>query len=124
MTLKEALESICAEGVTWDATKRDAMGGYVFCYGETATEGVFRIRLRKRNDVTSTPVDYAYTYTPETGEFVFVASEAATTDLPASQAATPSLSAELLGELTADDWKIGKASDFENSRTGGGGDEW
>ena len=123
MTLKEALNSICDEYASRDAVKRPAMGGYVFRYGEPAA-GAYKIRLRKRADVTSTPVDYAYTYNPTTGEFAFVASEAATTDLPASQAAAPSLSGELFGEVVADDWQTGKASDFENARTGGSGDEW
>ena len=123
MTLKDALNSICDENATRDAVKRPAMGGYIFRYG-TPTDGAFKIRLRKRADVTSTPVDYAYTYKPSTGVFTFVASEAATTDLPASQASAPALSAELFGELIGDDWQVGKASDFENARTGGSGDEW
>ena len=123
MTLKEALNSICDEYASRDAVKRQAMGGYVFRYG-TPMDGAYKIRLRKRADMTSTPVDYAYTYNPTTGAFVFVASEAATTDLPASQASAPSLSAELFGEVVADDWQTGKASDFENARTGGSGDEW
>ena len=55
---------------------------------------------------------------------MFVASEAATSDLPASQATVPPLSAELFGEVIADDWQAGKATDFENARTGGSGDEW
>lgn len=123
MTLKEALGYICDENTSRDAAKRDAMGGYLFRYG-TPTSGTFKIRLRKRADVTSTPVDYAYTYNPTTGVFTFVASEAATTDLPASQASAPALSAELFGEVVGDDWQVGKASDFENARTGGSGDEW
>lgn len=123
MTLKETLDIICDEDIDLDAAKRPAMGGYIFRYG-TPTDGAFKIRLRKRADVTSTPVDYAYTYTPATGVFAFVASEAATTDLPASQASAPALSAELFGEVVADDWQAGKASDFENARTGGSGDEW
>ena len=122
MTLKDALGYICDENATRDAIKRNAMGGYVFRYGEPAA-GAYKIRLRKRADVTDTPVDYAYTYNPTTGEFAFVASEAATTYLPASQATAPSLSGELFGELAADDWQAGKASDFENARTGGSGDE-
>lgn len=123
MTLKEALNSICDEYASRDAVKRPAMGGYVFRYGEPAV-GAYKIRLRKRADVTNTPVDCAYTYAPATGALAFVASEAATTDLPASQATAPSLSGELFGELAADDWQTGKASDFENARTGGSGDEW
>ena len=123
MTLKDALASICDEYATRDAMKRPAMGGYFFRYG-TPTTGAYNIRLRKREDATSAPVDYAYTYNPTTGAFTFVASEAATTDLPASQASAPSLSAELFGEIAADDWQTGNKSDFENARTGGGGDEW
>ena len=122
MTLKDALGSICDENATRDAVKRPAMGGYIFRYG-TPTDGAFKIRLRKRADVTSTPVDYAYTYNPTTGVFAFVASEAATTDLPASQASVPDFIAELFGEVIADDWQTGKASDFENARSGTG-DVW
>ena len=123
MTLKEALSSICDEYATKDAVKRPAMGGYIFRYG-TPTDGAFKIRLRKRADVTSTPVDYLYTYKPSTGVFTFVTDADARADIsPTAQASVPDFIAELFGEVIGDDWQTGKASDFENARSATG-DVW
>lgn len=123
MTIKDALDSICSDYTSHDAVKRPAMGGYMFRYGEPA-DGVYKLRLRKRANAGSTPVDYAYTYAPATGTLAFVASDPAASPLPVSQSAAASLSGELFGELIADDWQTGKMADFESARVGGSGEEW
>ena len=112
MTGYDALDSI-RNSSTNDAMKRPSMGGYFFRSAistSEGTEGDFTLTMRKRADVNSQPVDYVYSYDASAGTWT-----APTTK--------PELSGEFFGELFANDWLVGKASDFENARTGSG-DEW
>ena len=113
MNISDALNTIVGSS-NYDAMKRPAMGGYFFrsAVSETeGTEGDFTLTLRKRANVEGSPVDYVYSYDASAGTWT----------APQTQ---PDLDGELLGELLADDWIVGKASDFESARIPTGNDKW
>lgn len=113
MTLRDALEAIVSNSAR-DAIKRPSMGGYFFRSAISTTEGSegdYTLTLRKRANSGGNPVDFVYSYDASEGTWT-------------APSTKPELNGEFFGELLADDWMTGTASDFETARTGGSGDEW
>ena len=113
MTFTDAINSIVNSRAN-DATKRPAMGGYVFRSAvSTATEtaGDYTLTFRKRANSGGDPVDFVYSYDASEGTWT-------------APATKPELNGELFEELLGNDWQVGKSADFENARIPSGNDEW
>lgn len=119
MTLSDAIKSIVGSR-TLDACKRPAMGGYFFRSAVSeaeGTEGDYTLTLRKRANSGGSPVDYVYSYDASQDKWTAPSEQS-------TPGTNPVLSGEFFGEMIADDWLVGKASDFESARVGGNGEEW